>query len=121
VVAVDAQGNASGPSDLVSLPRPFVYSAAPPEAKVRRAYRYRPAATFSMGHLTCRNGYNAAFWQRETLTWTLLSGPAWLRLKDGELAGTPTAKDVGVHLVSLKVENDTGSAAEQSFQVTVSK
>lgn len=121
VSAVDEKSQTSGPSDLVALPRPFIYTAAPDQAKVGQVYRYRPAATFSIGHLTCRRGYNAAFWQRETLTWHLVSGPRWLRLQKGELIGTPGDKDAGSHDVVLKVVNNKDAATEQRFRLAVGK
>ncbi len=121
VAAVDDKGFASGPSDFVELPRPFIYSAPLLRAKAGRAWSYRPAATFSIGHLTCRDGYNAAFWQRETLSWTLDAAPAWLALRDGELAGTPGGNDLGAHDVVLKVANNRGGAAEQRFRLVVER
>ena len=121
VSAVDAKDQTSGPSDLVALPRPFIYTPAPGRAKVGQVYRYRPAATLSIGHLTCRRGYNAAFWQRETLTWRLVSGPRWLRLQKGELIGTPGDGDAGSHDVVLKVVNSSKASAEQKFRLIVGK
>lgn len=121
VAAVDEKGNESGPSDYVELPRPFIHTAPIVRAKAGAAYQYRPGATFSIGHLTCRGGYNAAFWERETLTWTLASGPAWLAIKDDELAGTPGEGDAGTCDVVLKVVNNKDGSAEQRFKIAVEK
>jgi len=77
VSTVDEKGNVSGPSDYVELPRPFIYTAAAGRAKVGQPYAYRPAATFSLGHLTCRDGYNATFWGREN------SRGRWRRVQRG--------------------------------------
>ena len=121
VTAVDANGNASGPSDFVELPRPFIYSAPVRGAKAGQEYSYRPAATVSLGHLTCRGGYNAAFWQRENLTWSIETGPAWLKVLNGVIAGTPAEADAGAHDIVLKVVNSRAAAAEQRFRLVVEK
>ena len=87
VAAVDEKGNASGASDYAELPRPFIYSVPPLTAKAGQEYRYKPVAVFSLGHLTCRDGYNEAFWEREQLTWTLEIFPKWLAITDGTVSG----------------------------------
>ncbi len=123
VVAVDEKGNESGPSDYVAAPRPFFHTKEPAPAKVGQKYEYPAAAIHSIGHLTCKKGYNAAFWDRETLTYSLADGPDWLTV-DAETAlvtGTPGADDAGAHNVVLRVENDKEQTAEQRFRVTVSR
>jgi flagellar motor protein MotB len=57
---------------------------------------------------------------------TALTKPGWLSLTDNgdgtaTLTGTPTAAQVGAHSVELKVEDDYGYTAAQSFTVTVSE
>ena len=121
VAAMTDGGIASGASDAAELPRPFIYSLPPARAKVGQVYDYRPAATASIGHLTCRDGYNAAFWQRETLAWTLESGPKWLTIKDRILTGTPAATDAGTHDVVLKLTNNKDQTAEQRFRIVVER
>ena len=121
IVAVDAKGNVSGPSDYVELPRPVIYSQPILEAKVGQPYSYRPAAIASIGHLTCRGEYEAAFWQREHLTWTLETGPSWLKVSEDGLGGVPMEGSSGVHDVLLKVVNDKGSVVEQRFRLVVEK
>ncbi|MBM4034254.1 MAG: hypothetical protein FJ291_21100 [Planctomycetes bacterium] len=121
VVAVDEKGNESGPSDYAEFPRPFIYTKPPAAAKVGQPWRYEPAATASIGHLTCKDGYNPAFWGREKLTWTLESGPAWLKLEGSCLAGTPAEADAGSHAVSLRVSNNKGGQAQQKFVAVVAR
>jgi hypothetical protein len=121
VVAVDEKGNESGPSDYVEVPRPFIFTRPLADARVGRPYRYEAAAIASIGHLTCKDGYNAAFWGREKLTWTLEAGPVWLKLEGSQLIGTPGEGDVGTHAVSLKVTNNKGGQAQQKFVVVVAK
>lgn len=117
VVAVDEKGNESGPSDQVEMPRPWVYSAPVAAAKVGESYRYAPATLASIGFLWCNGSYNPAFWNRDRLTWQLTTGPAWLKLADGVLTGTPTA--AGEANVVLKLTNQKGQSAEQRFLVKV--
>lgn len=117
VVAVDEKGLESGPSDLVALPRPWVWSAPVTAAKVGENYRYAPASLASIGHLWCNGSYNPGFWNRDKLTWQLTSGPAWLKLVDGVVTGIPPA--AGRSAVALKVTNQKGQSAEQRFEVEV--
>ncbi|MGD8237855.1 MAG: putative Ig domain-containing protein, partial [Armatimonadota bacterium] len=123
VVAVDEKGNESGPSDQVAVPRPFFYTEPSGQARAGQRYEYRPAAVYSIGHLTCREGYNAAFWERDELTYSLVEAPEWLKLdaQTGVVSGTPGADDVGRHQVVLRVENDRENAAEQRFRLTVAR
>ena len=128
VVAVDEKGNESGPSDYVEVPRPFIFTRPPAVAKVQHPYRYEAAAIASIGHLTCKDGYNAAFWGREKLAWTLESvpvagngRPGWLKLEGSQLIGTPGEGDVGTHPVSLNVTDSKGGHAQQKFVVVVEK
>jgi hypothetical protein len=119
VVAVDEKGNDSTPSDYAEIPRPFIYTAAPDAAKVGQAYRYEPAAILSIGHMTCKTEYTAAYWGSEKLAWTIERGPGWLKLEKSALAGTPGPGDVGKTEVSLKVANNKGAEARQSFTIAV--
>jgi hypothetical protein len=123
VVAVDERGNESGASDYVEIPRPFIYTKPGTQAKVGQRYEYRAAAIHSIGHLTCREGYNAAFWEREELTYSLSEAPEWLSVdaERGILSGTPQAGNVGTHDVALRAENDREKAAEQRFRLTVAR
>jgi hypothetical protein len=96
VVAVDAQGRRSGPSDYAEAPRPVVYSTPPLTAKVGAPYRYEVRVNASLGDLKDRvvNGAETRnFWNIEQRTFTLEQGPQWLKVdpKTGALSGTPTA------------------------------
>lgn len=51
VVAVDAKGKRSGPSDYASGPRPVIYSKPVVAAKVGAEYRYQVGAVRSLGDL----------------------------------------------------------------------
>ena len=123
VVAVDSKGNESGPSDYVAVPRPFTYTRPQKTAAVGRAYRYEPGCITAIGHLTCREGYNGAFWDRETVTWSLDRGPTWLSVDPatGLVSGAPRGADVGRHKVVLRAVNNAGREAVQRFVVTVGR
>src|SRR5262249_35609322 len=54
VVAVDEQGNRSGPSDFAETPRPILYSRPVTTAKVGSEYRYALSAIRSLGDLRTR-------------------------------------------------------------------
>jgi hypothetical protein len=96
VVAVDAKGQRSGPSDYVAAPRPLVYSKPPSAAKVGMEYHYQVAAIRSLGDLRLRvvDGKEvASFWDIEKPRFALVNGPAWLRMDEstGVLRGVPDA------------------------------
>jgi hypothetical protein len=123
VVAVDEQGNPSGPSDYVAAPRPHVYTRPVTEAKVGRPYSYAVGVTRSLGDLRCRptkeSSYNSSFWDVEHPVFSLPVGPGWLRIDaaTGVLFGTPpTAGDVEVQ---VRAETAGGRAATQGFAIKV--
>jgi hypothetical protein len=92
VVAVDAEGKRSGPSDYTSAPRPVIYSKPALEAKVGAEYRGQVSANRSLGDLRKHNPEVASFWDIEHPKYAL-KGPAWLKLDadTGALSGTPDA------------------------------
>jgi hypothetical protein len=114
VVAIDENDNESGPSDYVALPRPFIYTRPVTDAVPGQQYRYEPQSLYSIGHYTCNGSYNAAFWHREKLTWSLEQAPGWLKLEEGVLTGLPAA---GEHPVVLKVTNNKGGEAQQKYTI----
>ena len=92
VVAVDAEGKRSGPSDYAVAPRPVIYSKPALEAKVGVEYRGQVSANRSLGDLRKRNPEVANFWDIEHPKYAL-KGPSWLKLDadTGALSGTPDA------------------------------
>jgi hypothetical protein len=114
VVAIDAQGNRSWSSDYASAPRPFIYTRPVTTAGVGEVYRYQVGTIRSLGDLAYRpvsreqvadfwpveeraailNGppWNlqvVKFWDVQETTYSLLEGPAWLRIDEatGLLSG----------------------------------
>ncbi|HKQ60955.1 MAG TPA: hypothetical protein VJS92_06670, partial [Candidatus Polarisedimenticolaceae bacterium] len=125
VVAVDAAGNPSGPSDWLAAPRPFIYSLPPLRATAGAGYSYEVRTVRSIGDLRCRarrgDPYCVAFWNADAPRFTLLAGPAWLRLDpdSGELRGTPAPGARGTHRVHLRVELPGVGADVQAYDLTV--
>ncbi len=92
VVAVDAEGKRSGPSDYAVAPRPVIYSKPALQAKVGAEYRGQVSANRSLGDLRTRSPNVANFWDIEQPKYAL-TGPSWLKLDaaTGVLSGTPDA------------------------------
>jgi len=96
VVAVDAQGKRSGPSDYATAPRPTIYGTPATQAKVGTEYRCQLQANHSLGDLRLRivNGKETAnYWDIEKPRFAITQGPAWLKIDPatGSLSGTPDA------------------------------
>jgi len=123
VVAVDARGLRSGPSDYAEAPRPFIFTQPPAEVAVGQALSYEPGVLRSIGDL--RNPqeeeYTPAFWDREELTYALSESPIWLKVhpQTGRVSGRPGPEAAGTHPVVLRVANGTGSSVEQAFRLKV--
>src|SRR5262249_40478700 len=109
VVAVDAAGKRSGPSDYAAASRPFVTTRPPDRATVGAAYRGSLATVRSLGDL---RSYQAGqksvsrFWEVETPHFALVQGPSWLRLdeKTGAITGTPDAEGAADVMVKVTLE-----------------
>ncbi len=94
VVAVDAQGKRSGPSDYAIAPRPVIYSKPVVTARVGAEYRCEVLANRSLGDLSSRmagDQQTSGYFDIEKPRFTLAQGPAWLRIDEttGVLSGTP--------------------------------
>lgn len=122
VVAVDSAGNESGPSDYVEVPRPYVFSRPPP-TRVGAEYQYQPQVIRSLGDLRCRanknSSYNAAFWDREELSFEAVQLPEGLSLdaKSGLIRGTFTT--AGECTITFKVTTHRGRTVTVTQAVKV--
>lgn len=123
VVAVDAEGNPSGPSDLAEVPRPHVIDRPPP-GRVGQPYRWQPQVIRALGDLRCRpsrkSSYNAAFWDREELRFEAIRLPEGMSLDGttGLVSGTP--RSAGTLPLEIRVFNQFGKSRELSCGLTVS-
>jgi hypothetical protein len=123
VVAVDAAGNQSGPSDYVEVPRPHVWNRPATGARVGEPYRWEPRVMGSIGDLRCRrsktSSYNAAFWDREEFTFTPRNLPPGLSQdpNTGLISGEPGA--AGEFDVRFSVADQFGKTATVSYRLTV--
>jgi len=96
VVAVDAKGKRSGPSDYAAAARPFISSKPPTAARVGTEFQYPVSVVRSLGDLRVRTveGKPAeSFWDIEKPRFVISKGPSWLRVEEntGLLRGRPDA------------------------------
>jgi hypothetical protein len=94
VVAVDEQGNRSGPSDFAEAPRPILVSSPVTAATVGAEYRYALSAIRSLGDVRMRfiaGKETLSYWDVEAPRFALQDGPAWLKVDPatGLLSGVP--------------------------------
>jgi len=124
VVAVDAGGVASGPSDYVALPRPLIFTKPPAGVAAGAEFRYEPASIRSIGDLRCRridgSPYNAKFWDVEQPAWRLVEAPDWpaIDAQTGALTGVAPAQP-GEFPVTVAVSIEGVGEDTQQFTVRV--
>lgn len=111
VVAVDEQGNRSGPSDYAEAPRPVVYSKPVRTAQVGAEYCYHVLANRSLGDLSSRmaDGQQVSgYFDIEKPRFTLTQGPAWLRIDQasGVLSGTPDVPGRADVIVTVTIDRE---------------
>ncbi len=99
VVAVGANGSISGPSAIIEIYRPFIYSKPTYKLAVNMPYEYQLKSVCSIGDLQSRpvkqataggllvNRYLASFYGGDNLKFSLLLAPGWLKIKQTD-AGT---------------------------------
>jgi hypothetical protein len=126
VVAVDEEGSRSGPSDYASAPAGWISSKPVTKAKVGAEYRCPVAAIRSLGDLRTRviDGREVMnFWDVERPKYSLVKGPAWLKIdeKTGLLSGTPTSAGKTAVSVSAAIEKDARVLDEKQLVWGVEK
>lgn len=104
VVAVDRNGVAGGPSQLLELPHPFIFSKPVAVAHTNAPYRYQARSLTSCGDLQKRYVQPIFdYWEREGCAYEMVAGPAWLSIdaETGVLSGIPPAAARGAHAVTI--------------------
>ena len=126
VVAVDEQGKRSGPSDFAEAPRPILYSRAVTEAKVGSEYRYPLTAIRSLGDVRTHvvaGKETMNYWDRESPSFALQQGPAWLRIDaaTGLLSGVPDRPGKVAIVVTATIDLDVRNLDARSLSWGVEK
>jgi hypothetical protein len=120
VVAVDGQGNRSGPSDFAEAPRPILYSRPATTAKVGTPYRYQLATVRSLGDLRTRMVHGKEtmnYWDIEAPRFALEQGPAWLEIDEatGLVFGTPDGPGRVPVTVSATIDREVRKLESQAL------
>jgi hypothetical protein len=121
VVAVDAKGNRSGPSDFAEAPRPFLWSRPVTAATVGSEYRYALAAVRSLGDLrtrVVRGNETMGYWDVETPRFALAEGPSWLKIDEttGVLSGVPERPGKVVVAVTATMDRELRKLDEPALR-----
>lgn len=111
VVAVDAAGNRSGPSDYAAAPRPVIFSKPPAKATKGKEFRHEISVIHSLGDLRMRivdGKETTSFWDVEMPRFSIQRGPAWLLIdkNTGQLSGTPDVVGKSEVVVAVTLERD---------------
>ena len=104
VVTVDENGVASGPSDYVELPHPYIFAPRQAKAIVGEPFRAELKTLRSLGDLQHRYAKpTQQYWEREEYEFRLRKAPDWLKLdqQTGILSGTPGPNDKGTTEVEV--------------------
>jgi hypothetical protein len=120
VVAVDARGNRSGPSDFAEAPRPIIWSRPVTAARVGSEYRYALAAIRSLGDLRTRvvgGKETMSYWDIEHPRFALQKGPRWLKIdrRTGVLSGVPKRPGKFVVTVTATIDREVRKLDERAL------
>ena len=121
VVAVDEQGNRSGPSDYAATPRPVIYSKPVVQARTGMEYRYDVLAIRSIGDLRTRvvDGREVMnYWDVEKPRFEIDQGPKWLSIDSatGQFSGKPEGAGRSEVTVSVTLESERRSLDQGQLQ-----
>lgn len=126
VVAVDAQGGRSGPSDAVEAPRPILCSRPVTAARVGSQYQCRLSAVRSIGDVRTRvvgGKETMSYWDIEVPRFSLQEGPAWLKIDAGTglLSGIPDAPGKVPVVVAATIDRDVRTLDRQPLSWGIEK
>jgi hypothetical protein len=111
VVAIDEQGNRSGPSDYAAAPRPVIYTTPVERARLDGEYQYQVRAIRSIGDVRTRvvDGREVMnYWDVEQVRFRIEKGPAWLTIDEasGLLSGKPNRAGRDEVVVTATLEHE---------------
>lgn len=111
VVAIDAAGKRSGPSDYAAAPRPLIFSQPVVPATKGARLQYSVSTIRSLGDLRMRvvaGKETTNFWDIERPRFTIQRGPAWLAIEPetGRLSGTPDTVGKSEVTVAVTLQRD---------------
>jgi hypothetical protein len=125
IVAVDAQGRRSGPSDFVEAPRPFIHTLPPQNAVAGQTCTYLIKALRSTGDLRCISDgphrYFSAFRDGDEPRFLLDEAPSFIHLdaNTGLLTAAPGPEHLGYHTITFRVQNGQGGVDLQGFDLEI--
>lgn len=111
VVAVDAAGKRSGPSDYATAPRPFIFSKPPTRATKGKEFQATVSTIRSLGDLRMRmveGKETTGFWDVEKPRFSLQRGPDWLTIDrdSGRLSGMPAKVGKSEVVIAVTLERE---------------
>jgi hypothetical protein len=126
VVAVDAAGKRSGPSDYVAAPRPFIFSRPWKRTGKGKEFHDEVLAIRSLGDLRMRivdGKETTSFWDVETPRFSIERGPEWLKIdkETGRLSGTPEQIGKSEVVVGVTLEREKRLLDGESLKWGVEK
>lgn len=126
VVAVDAAGKQSGPSDYAAAPRPLIFSKPPGRVTKGKEFRHVVSAIRSLGDLRMRivaGKETTNFWDVEKPRFSIERGPAWLKIdkETGQISGTPDAIGKSEVVVGVTLEREKRRLDGESLKWGVEK
>ncbi len=126
VVAVDAAGKRSGPSEYAAAPRPVIFSQPVVNARQGANYSYAVTGIRSLGDLRTRvvaGKETMNFWDVEKLRYRIERGPAWLKIDEatGRMSGIPDAVGKSEVVVAVKLEGNLRRLDEEALKWGVEK
>jgi len=125
VVAVDADGSRSGPSDYAEAPRPFIFSPIPSQIPAGTTTIFRLETIRSIGDLRAEsNGprrYHMAIRDGDSVSFVLDEGPEFTELDtaSGTLTFRPEPRHASTHTVTIRAKNGQGGVDVIGFDLVV--
>ncbi|MBI3469494.1 MAG: hypothetical protein HY000_41360 [Planctomycetes bacterium] len=126
VVAVDASGKRSGPSDYAASPRPVIFSKPVTKARKGVEYRYQVSAVRSLGDLRMRiegGKETLSFWDIERPRFAIERGPRWLAIDEatGLLSGAPDGVGKSEVVIAVTLQRDFRRLDEEALKWGIEK